>query len=115
MELRSNIFASMKVVAPTAGYTKGQMVKVEDVIGIIVDDADHLKEAILVYSCEKVVVPKNAASSASFAVGDKVYFDESAGAVTSTSTGNTLCGRATEAAITTDDEVEIDLKGNIVA
>lgn len=115
LELRSNKWASMKVTAPTAGYVAGQMVKVEDTIGVIVEDADAGAEAVLIYECEKIVVPKNAASSVAFSIGDKVYFDESAGAVTATSTGNTLCGRATEAAITTDDEVEIDLKGNIVA
>lgn len=115
LELRSNKWASAKVVAPTAGYVAGQMVKVGSMIGVIVEDADHLEEAVLIYECEKILVPKNAASSASFAVGDKVYFDESAGAVTSTSTGNTLCGRATEVAGATDTTAEIDLRGNVVA
>jgi len=115
MELRSNIWASIKVIAPSAGYVKGQMTKVEDTVGVIVDDADNLEEAVLVYSCEAVEVPKTAGTGITFAAGDKVYFDAAAGAVTNVSSGNTLCGRAKEAATTTDDVVIIDLKGNIAA
>lgn len=115
LKLRSNILASMKVVAPTGGYTAGDMVKVQDTVGVIVATVLVAKEAALIYECEKIIVPKTAATGITFAAGDKVYYNASAGAVTNVSSGNTLCGRALEVAGATDAEALIDLKGNLAA
>ena len=58
------------------------------------------------------MVPKGVASGENtFAAGDKVYYDSGDGNVNSASSGNTLCGRALEAAVAADTEVLIDLDG----
>lgn len=114
LKLRSNRFASMVVTAPSGGYTAGDMVKVQDTVGVIAETALVTKPAVLIYECEKVVVPKVAGTGITFAIGDKVYYDGTS-AVTNVSSGSTLCGRALEAADATDDEVLVDLKGNIAA
>lgn len=115
LKLRSSIFASMQVTAPTAGYTAGDMVKVEDTVGVIAETKAATLAAVLIYKCEKIIVPKVAATGITFAAGDKVYYNATSGAVTSTASGATLCGRALEAAAWNDDEVLIDLNGNVAA
>jgi len=111
-KLRSQVFSSMRVTAPSPGYTAGQMVKIEDTVGVIVEAADTGDEAVLVYKAEKIVVPKDITSGQNtFAAGDKVYFDATDENVNSESSGNTLCGRALEAAVAADTEVLIELDG----
>ena len=115
LNLRSSIFASMIVTAPTAGYTAGQMVKIEDTVGVIAETKAATLDAVLIYKCEKIVVPKVAGTGITFAAGDKVYYRAASAAVTNASTGNTLCGRALEAAGASATTVLIDLTGNIAA
>jgi predicted RecA/RadA family phage recombinase len=85
----------------------GAMTVAGDTIGLVVEDAAPGEEFVLVYEAEKVVVPK--AEAAVFAAGDLVYYDPAAGNVTDVSTSNQKCGRALEAAGTSDDEALIDL------
>jgi len=115
LKLRSPNFKSMLVTAPSGGYTAGQMVKVQDTVGVIVEAIDATKTGSMIYNCEKIVVPKTAGSGITFAVGDKVYFDASAGKVTNVASGNTLCGRANEAGAADDSEIEITLNGDVAA
>jgi predicted RecA/RadA family phage recombinase len=115
LKLRSPNFKSVKITAPTAGYTAGQLVAVESIVGVVVDTVTVGEETALIYSCEKIVVPKRTGTGITFAVGTKVYFRAAGPDVTNASTGNTLIGRATEVAGATADEVEIDLIGNAVA
>ena len=114
LNLRSDKFASLKVTAPSAGYTAGQLVKVEDTVGVIVETKAATLSAVLIYKCEKIVVAKTAATAITFAAGDKVYYN-GAGAVTNVASGNTLCGRALEAATGAATSVLIDLTGNVAA
>lgn len=113
LKLRSPNFKSVKVTAPTAGYTAGQMKKIADMVGVITVTAALGVETALIYDAEKIVVPK--ATGVSLALGGKVYFDASAAKVTSVSSGNTLCGRALEAAGSSVTEIEIDLDGACAA
>lgn len=113
--LRSDKFDSMEVTAPTAGYTKGDMVAVESVIGVIVDTKTVGLKTNLIYRCPKIVVAKVAGTGKTIAAGAKVYFKSASKAVTGDSTGNTLCGRALVAASAVDTTVEIDLDGAAVA
>jgi predicted RecA/RadA family phage recombinase len=112
---RGTIFGSMKVTAPTAGYTAGQMTAVGSVIGIIVEVAALGVETELIFSCERIVVPKRAGTGITFTAGDKVYYRSASAAVTNASTSNTLCGRALEDAGASDTTVEIVLNGDVVA
>jgi len=67
LELRTNIFASVIITAPSGGYAAGDMVKVEDKVGVIVEATAVGKNAVLIYSAEKIVVPKTAFSGVIFA------------------------------------------------
>lgn len=113
LKLRSPNFKSVKVTAPSAGYTAGQMTKIEDTVGVIVETKTLGQETALIYQCEKIVVPKS--TGVTFAIGDKVYFSASAAKVTSVASGNTLCGRALAVGGTNDTELEIDLNGDLPA
>ncbi len=113
LEIRNPNFKSFKVTAPSAGYTAGEMIKIEDTVGIIVNTVELDEETALIYECEKIVVPKSA--GVTFAAGDKVYYNASAKAVTSTASGNTLCGRANEVGESADTTLEISLSGHIAA
>ena len=112
---RGTIFGSVKVTAPSAGYTAGQMVAVGYLVGIIVETALVGVETALIYSCDRIRVPKRTGTGITFTVGAKVYYRAASGAVTNASTSNTLCGRALEVAGASDDTVEIVLNGDVVA
>ena len=113
LKMRSPNFKSFKVTAPTATYTAGQMIKIHDTVGVIVETAAVGVETALVYACEKIVVPKD--TGVTFDAGDKVYYRAATAKITSTASGNTLCGRALEAGLTGGTELEIDLQGNLPA
>jgi len=107
---------SMKIEeAPSPGYTAGQLTKVEDMVGVIVEAAKTGEEAVLIYKAPKIVVPKVAGTGKTIAAGAKVYYKAASAAVTGDSTSNTLCGRCLVAAGATDTEVEIDLNGAVAA
>jgi predicted RecA/RadA family phage recombinase len=89
------------------------MIKISDTVGVIVETAAVGVETALVYSCEKIVVPKD--TGVVFAAGAKVYYKAGTAAVTSTASGNTLCGRCLVAGLTGDTELEIDLHGDVPA
>lgn len=105
-------FASCVIVAPTAGYTAGQMLKKNELVGVIVETKTAGQNAVLVYKADKIYVPKAAEA---FAVGAKVYFDVADEEVNSSSSGNTLCGRVIEAAESGDAGVMIQLEGAVAA
>lgn len=115
LKLRTTIFASLKLTTPTAGYTAGQMVKVEDTVGVIVETKTVGQEAVLIYKAEKIIVPKVAGTGKTFAAGDKVYFSSGDAAITNSADGNTLCGRCLVAAGASDTEAEIELNGDAAA
>ena len=93
----------------TTTHSAGDMVVVGDTIGIVVEDAPVSSFFVLVYEAEKVVVPKATGVGESFEAGDAVYFDDANGVITATTTDNTKCGIALEAAGTSDDQALIDL------
>lgn len=90
-------------------YSAGEMLKVHDTIGVVVEDAAANSEFVLVYEAEKIVAPKATGQGISLTAGDNVYYDASAKKVTNASSGNTLCGKALEDAGDNAAEVLIDL------
>lgn len=114
LELRTAMSqcASMRVTAPSGGYTAGQMVKIEDIVGVIVDDIAEGETGAMIYRAEKVVLPKSTVSGQNtFTAGDKIYFDAVDANVNSSSSSNTLCGRALEDAGAAATTVLADLFG----
>jgi len=106
--------------ATNATLTAGSMTVIGSTVGVVVENVGTSSQAIndtypngpdgvLVYEAEKIVLPKSTGTGESFSAGDRVYYDASAKKITSTSTGNTLCGRALEAAGTAETEVLADL------
>jgi hypothetical protein len=112
LKLRTKL-ESAKTMKLTTGENEslsaGEMTKVHDTIGVVVEDAAPNSEFVLVYEAEKLVAPKATGQGISLAAGDNVYYDASAKKVTNAASGNTLCGKALEDAGEDDSEVLIDL------
>jgi predicted RecA/RadA family phage recombinase len=106
LELRSNKWESFIVTAPTAEYTKGEFLKIEDTVGVIVEDAKFAEETAFIYKCEKILLPK--ATGNAFSAGDKVYL--SSGKINTT---GTLCGICLEAAASDDETILVALDGTL--
>ncbi len=110
LKLRTSI-SRAKTLRATAGAGEGRsagdMIVVNDTVGVVVEDAPENSDFVLVYEAEKILAPK--ASGETLSPGDRVYFDESAGVVTPQSTDNVACGRALEAAAASDETALIDL------
>lgn len=112
LKIRSDRFASMKVTAPTGGYTAGLLTKVGSVVGVILEAADAAASAVLAYRCEKIVVAKDTTSGGALTVGAKVYYaNNKVYAHATKPSGAVLCGICTVAAAVADTTVEIDLDG----
>lgn len=95
--------------APIGGVTSGAMAIVNDVVGFYLSDAEEADITTFVFRARRVMAP--CAVSAGYAVGEKVYFDNTQKEVTQTATSNTLCGIVTRAAGSDDTTVEIFLDG----
>jgi predicted RecA/RadA family phage recombinase len=115
LNVLSDKFKSVQILTPTAGYTAGQMLRVGGLIGVIAETKTVGQYAVLIYSCEKILVPKRVGTTAIFSVGDKVYYNESAAADVASTTTYICIGRATKVAIAADTTVEMDLHGDIAA
>src|SRR3990170_4178576 len=112
MELRSPNFKSVKVTAPTAGLTAGQMYAAGYIIGVILNTAAAGESAVLIYQCDKILIPKNVNTACVFAIGAKVSFDSSALKADIADTTTYVCiGRGLVAAGASDTTVEVDLHG----
>ena len=112
LKLRTNLESAKTLKAKTGGSetcSAGDMLKVHDTIGVVVEGAEANSEFVLVYEAEKIVAPKTTGAGISFDAGDNVYYDAAAKSVTNASSNNTLCGKALEAAGDNEDEVLIDL------
>ena len=106
-------FASLEFTAGTA-YTAGQMIKLEDTVGVIVETVASGAQAVLVYWAAKIIVPCAVVTSgnlAEYAVGCKVYFDAADAEVNTDASGNTLCGIVLVEPAVGDETVEIHLDG----
>jgi len=104
---------ALTVVAPSGGYTAGDMILEEDTVCVVVEDADEGDEVAAVYNAPKILVPCAAAATAGYAVGEKVYFDETNAEVTEEASGNVLCGIVLEDSEVCDETVLIHLIGTL--
>lgn len=112
MKLRTRLENARTLKARTGegeSYQAGEMVKIGDTIGIVVEEVGENSEFVLVYDAEKIVVPKAVGQGISFNPGDNVYYDATAKKITNVAEGNTLCGKALESAGDSESELLIDL------
>ena len=104
---------SITVTAASPGVTAGTMAKVEDVVGVYLENADTGDEVAFCYYAPKIVVTSVAAGTGKFKAGSKVYFDATAKAINESSTGNTLCGVVLETPALAAETVLIALDGTL--
>ena len=104
---------SITVTAASPGVTAGTMAKVEDVVGVYLEDADTGDEVALCYYAPKIVVTSVAAGTGKFKAGSKVYFDATNAEINESSTGNTLCGVVLETPALAAKTVLIALDGTL--
>lgn len=104
---------SITVTAASPGVTAGTMAKVEDVVGVYLEDADTGDEVAFCYYAPKIVVTSVAVGTGKFTAGSKVYFDEQDAQINESSTGNTLCGVVLETPALAAKTVLIALDGTL--
>ena len=90
---------------------EGAMAKIQDTVGVYASKGDSGDVVSFIYQAEKITLPKTAATGVTFAAGAKVYYDDSAKAVTNVSSGNSFCGIALEAAIFSATSLLVELDG----
>lgn len=91
---------SANFVAPTGGVAVNTFYLVENTVVYSLETASAAATFLGMYDGEVIDAPKATGTGQSFAAGDFIYFDASSNNFTTTATGNTLCGRALEAATT---------------
>ncbi len=96
------------LLAHTAAVTPGDVVVSGGQVLAAVSHADADAKSSFIYRA-RASLPKG---SGAIAAGVAVYWDESAGQVTATSTDNTRCGIAIEAAASADAELVAYLHEN---
>jgi len=108
-------FASAKFTT-AAAYTAGDMTKLEDTVGVIVNTVASGYQGVLVYRATRILVPCVAVTSGNlgdFTIFCKVYFDATNEEVTTVAAGNTLCGTVHVTPSVGDETVLIDLDGRL--
>ena len=111
--------SSMVLSTPSGGIIKGEVATINDAYGFAIntasDDVDNVnyasKYVAVTYARQAYGVKATGSGAATFAAGDKVYYDTVAKQVTDTSSGNIFIGYAKAAAGTSDDEVLIEFDG----
>lgn len=99
----------LDVTAPSGGTVSGRGVKIGALFGIAVT-SNVAGDTVAVHTEGVFDHTKEAAGSGqAFAVGDAVYWDDTAKQMTKTTTSNTKVGYAAAAALTTDTTVRLRL------
>jgi hypothetical protein len=112
LKLRTKLESAKTLKGETGAeetHGAGDMIKLNDCIGVVVEDVEANSEFVLVYEAEKIIAPKSTGTGISFSAGDSVYYDAAAKKVTNAATNNTLCGKALETAGDNAAEALIDL------
>ena len=101
------------VVAPSGGYTQGELTMVENTVGVICTEVDIDDNVAMIYESPSITVPCEAAATGGFAVGDKVYYNGAGAVAAATGSGHYLCGSVQEAASLGDVLLKISLDGRM--
>lgn len=103
-------YASFQFTA-AGDRTSGDLLKLNDTVGVVVEDTDTGDAGVLVYQAAKIVVPCATVTSGAYTVGSKVYYDSGDSEVNESSGSNTLCGIVVEEPAVGAEEVMIHLMG----
>ena len=112
-DAEKDTYNSVKLTT-TADRVAGAMLKKNDCVGVFVRTASSGYDVAFVYEASKILVPCVAITSGtedSYAILEKVYYDETNAEVTVESSGNTLCGVITYPGASGDETLEIHLMG----
>lgn len=99
--------------AHSAEVAYGEVVVVNGQVLIACDDYKANVEGVYMYE-GRAALPKATGQGSGIDAVSLVYWDADPGVASAVSSGNTLAGLSIEAAATTDDEVVIMLKPNLV-
>ncbi len=97
-------------------YTAGQMVRIEDTVGVVIGTVSDGDQVVINYHAAKIIVPCAEVTSgnlANYQVGCKVYFDVADAEVNTSSGSNYLCGIVLVAPSVGDETIEIHLIGTL--
>lgn len=108
--LHLNRFKQFNVTLGGA-VAEGDMAKIQDCVGVYASKGAIGDVVSFIFEAEWIELPKTAATGVTFAAGAKVYYDDSAKAVTNVSSGNTFCGISREAALFSATSLNITLEG----
>ena len=104
---------SITVTAASPGVTAGTMAKVEDTVGVYLEDAATGDKVAFCFYAPKIVVTSVAVATGKFTAGSKVYFNATDKKITESSSGNTLCGVVLETPALGAETVLIALDGTL--
>ena len=106
-------YASLEFEAAT-GYTAGDIITVEDIVGVVVGTVVTGAQVVVVYQAAKILVPCLEVTSgnlANFQVGCKMYADVANNEVTPTAGALNLCGIVLVAPAVGDETVLVHWMG----
>lgn len=104
--------STIRVTAPTGGYTAGTMVSLVNMVGVVSETVAASATAVLVTEGVYTVTAKKAGAGEAWAIGDDVYLTAT-GDLTETATSNVFAGTVWETAATgaTTGKIRINFGG----
>jgi hypothetical protein len=118
------VVESIEIDTPSGGITKGTVQQIGNVVAFAFNDATidstdyenyHDTVTMVVKARQALATKATGGGSGQFDKGDKVYVIVASGLVTSTSSGNVLCGYALENAGEGDSQLLINFDGNLAS
>jgi len=106
-------YNEVKIIT-AADVTAGDMVTLEDIVGVYVNTSDSGDDNVIVYEASKIIVPCVAIATgtlADYTVGSRIYFDDANDEVTAVAGALALCGIVVAAGAVGDEEIMIHLMG----
>lgn len=95
------------VVAPTGGYTAGQLIELVDMVAVV-EDTVAAGASVAAHVSGVFTLTKVANAAGGFTLGDSVY-RTSTGNLIATATGNQYVGKAWGTAATGDTSVDVNI------
>ena len=111
IQMRSSKWQAMTYTVPSGGCVGGDMVKINDTVGVYFETKAAGALVAVVTQSDKILLPKKDGSGEAIAQGAKVYYEAASKKLTATAGANTLCGRCIAAAGADDTTVLVAFNG----